>query len=174
LPSIYDDSYARVRRSLAATTTSNTALSPPPPPTPALIPKSNSSNDQTNTVAEKLSLTDVILQGPSLQDTCVSDSTLCQLQHVSHEQKKMTNKHRSRRNNIRRAQSDLSTLLMHEEVNENSISMRANVVESPSITTEMNKKSKSMVDNLDKIRLLDNPENETILESNNATNVPPV
>ena len=76
----------------------------------------------------KYSLTDVILPGPSLEDSCVSGSKLCE----KHEQKQITNK-----NSIRRAQSHTSLLLTQDD----------SIQSFP-----INKKSKSMTENLNTIR----------------------
>jgi hypothetical protein len=88
----------------------------------------------------KYSLTDVILQGPSLQDTCVSDSKLSE----KHEQKQL------KKNPIRRIQSDFN------------ITNDFTLTETPLINDSyLTKKSKSMIE----IRSNINP---TIAENNQA------
>ncbi len=122
LPSIYDDSYARIRRS-NVTTTNDYHLS-------TLVAPIQKSTDQINEIS-KYSLTDVILQGPSLQDTCVSDSKLSE----KPEQKELI------KNSIRRIQSDFTIPL-----NTNNF-LPSTFIETPSMTdTNLTKRSKSMIE----------------------------
>ncbi|CAF3593816.1 unnamed protein product [Adineta steineri] len=148
LPSIYDESYARIRRSNATTTNDchSSAL---------VVPSKQKSNDQIDELT-KYSLTDVILPRSSLQDTCVSDSKLCE----KHEQKQII-KNYQQKNSIRRVQSDFNMFLIHNDITQ------SNLMESSSMNdNRLNKKSKSMVDNLNKIRSTNNEENISIAEKN--------
>ncbi len=137
LPSIYDDSYARIRRSNATTTNDYHPSS--------LVAPNQKSTDQINEIS-KYSLTDVILQGPSLQDTCVSDSKLSE----KPEQKQLN------KNSIRRIQSDFNIPL-----NTNNYPS-STLTQIPSIpNNNLTKKSKSMIE----IRSNINPR---IVENNQA------
>ncbi len=130
LPSIYDDSYAPIHRSNATTTN---AYHPS-----TLVPSPQKSTDQIDEIT-KYSLTDIVLQGPSLQDTCVSDSKLSE----KHEQKQLIN------NSIRRIQSD--------------VNVKLNITQTSSINeNRLIKKSKSMIE----IRFNNNEETKTIVETN--------
>jgi hypothetical protein len=148
LPSIYDESYARIRRSNAATTNdchSPTLVAP-------LLPPTQKSNDQIDEIT-KYSLTDVILQGSNLQNTCISHSKLC-------EQKQITKKH-EQKNSIRRVQSDFNLLSINNDLTPSDMTQS-----SLSNNNRLNKKSKSMIDNLDKIRSKTNQENTPSAEKN--------
>ncbi|UJR23518.1 hypothetical protein I4U23_026512 [Adineta vaga] len=137
LPSIYGEPYARIRRSNATTTNdchSSALLAPP-------------TQKSTNRIDEitKYSLTDVILQGPSLQDACVSDSKLCE----NHEQKQILETSKS----IRRVQSDFNISSIHDS------SKQSNIIESSSIkNNRLHKKSKSLTENLYQIRSINHQE----------------
>jgi hypothetical protein len=134
---MYDDSYARIHRSNVITTNDSH------PPPPILTQKSN---DQIT----KYSLTDVILQSPSLKDTCVSDSKLCQ----KHEQKQRI-KTDQEKTSIRRVQSDVNLLLIHND----------SIQSFPINDNRLNKKSKSMFDNLNQIQSINNnQENSPVIE----------
>ncbi|CAF3476500.1 unnamed protein product [Rotaria sordida] len=151
LPSMYDESCTHIPQSTVTTThdchISTLVCSPP-----VLIQKSN---NQINEIP-KYSLTDVILQGPSLQDTCVSDSKLCQ----KHEQKPI--KVYQEKNSIRRVQSDFNIILNNNDL------IQSNIIELSSINdnNRLNKKSKSMESNLNKIRTIHNQENSSTIEKN--------
>lgn len=122
LPSIYDDTYARIRRSNATTTNDYHPST--------LVPSRQKSNDELDEIT-KYSLTDVILEGPSLQDTCVSDSKLSE----KHEQKQHNNKP------IRRIQSELN-------ISSNTNDFPPSIITETSSTNENQsmKKSKSMTE----------------------------
>lgn len=122
LPSIYDDTYARIRRSNATTTDDYHPSS--------LVPPRQKSKDQINEMA-KYSLTDVILEGPSLQDTCVSDSKLSE----KHEQKRHNKK------SIRRIQSDFYVLSNTHDFPRSTITETSSTIENQSM-----RKSKSMIE----------------------------
>ncbi len=129
LPSIYDDSYSRLHRSNV--TTKNDYH-----PSILAVPIQKST-DQINEITN-YSLTDVILQEPSLQNTCVSDSKLCE----KHEQKQII------KTSIRRSQSDYDLI-------------QSNLTQSSSINeNRLTKKSKSMIE----IRSNNNQENKLIVE----------
>lgn len=122
LPSIYDDTYARIRRSNATTTDDYHPSS--------LVPPRHKSKDQINEMT-KYSLTDVILEGPSLQDTCVSDSKLSD----KHEQKQYQKK------SIRRIQSDFNVLSNTSDYPRSTLTETSSINENQSI-----RKSKSMIE----------------------------
>ncbi|CAF1038558.1 unnamed protein product [Rotaria sp. Silwood1] len=150
LPSMYDESCTHVRRSNVTTTNdchTSTLVSSP-------VALTQKSNDQINEIP-KYSLTNVILQGPSLQDTCVSDSKLCK----NHELKPIIKVYRAK-NAIRRVQSDFSIILNHNDL------IQSNITELSSIndSNRLNKKSKSMENNLNKIRTINNQENSSVKE----------
>ncbi|CAF2415568.1 unnamed protein product [Rotaria sp. Silwood2] len=149
LPSMYDESCTHIRRSNVTTTNDchTSTLSPP-----AVL--TQKSNDQINEIP-KYSLTNVILQGPSLQDTCVSDSKLCQ----KHEQKPIRKIYQEK-NSIRRVQSDFYVILNNNDL------IQSNIAQSSSINNNnrLNKKSKSMENNLNQIRTNNNQENSSVIE----------
>ncbi|CAF3332288.1 unnamed protein product [Rotaria socialis] len=150
LPSIYDDSCTHLRRSNITTINdchTSTLVSQPPAP-------KQKTNDQINEIT-KYSLTDVILQGPSLQDTCVSDSKLCQ----KHEQKPLIKSH-THQNSMRRVQSDLNVVLNNSDLIQTNITELSTINDS----NRFNQKSKSMENNLNKNQSDNSEENTSSVE----------
>jgi len=93
------------------------------------------------------------LQGSNLQNTCISHSKLCEQKQIS--------KNDQQKNSIRRVQSDFNLLSINNDLTP------ADTTESSfSNNNRLNKKSKSMVDNLDKIRSKTNQENTPSGEKN--------
>lgn len=141
LPSIYDESYARIRRSNATTTNDYHSST--------LATTKQKSNDQIDEMT-KYSLTDVILQSSNLQDTCVSDSRLCE----KHEQKQIKRTH-SNQKSMRRVQSELNV-----SVNQNDLQRSDHTLQSSSMTDQrLNKKSKSLAENLHRNQSTNQQEN---------------
>jgi len=93
------------------------------------------------------------LQGSNLQNTCISHSKLC-------EQKQITKK-TQQKNSIRRVQSDFNLLSINNDLTPSDMTQS-----SLSNNNRLNKKSKSMIDNLDKIRSKTNQENTPTVEKN--------
>ncbi|CAF3869299.1 unnamed protein product [Rotaria magnacalcarata] len=153
LPSIYDDSCTHLRRSNIRTINDCHASTLVVSQSPA--PKQKT-NDQINEIT-KYSLPDVILKGPSLQDTCVSDSKLCQ----KHEQKPLI-KSRTHKNSMRRVQSDLNVVLNNNDLIQTNITELSTINDS----TRFNQKSKSMENNLNKTQSDNSEENTSSTEKN--------
>ncbi|CAF0823891.1 unnamed protein product [Adineta ricciae] len=131
LPSIYDESYARIRRSNATTTNDCHHSS-------MLTTTKQKSNDQIDEIT-KYSLTDVILQSSNIQDTCVSDSRLCE----KHEQQQTKRTHPNQKF-MRRVQSESNM-----SANQNDMEQSDHTLQSSSMTDQrLNKKSKSLAENL--------------------------
>ena len=149
VPSIYGDSCSRIDGS-TVTTTNMCHFPTMPYPSPVITQKSN---NQMNEIL-KYALTDVILQRSSLQGTCVSDSKLCQ----KREQQTAANVYQGK-NFIRRVHSDFNVLLMDND------SLKANMTELSSINdNRLNKKSKSMENNIHIVPSISNQENISIKE----------
>ena len=129
---MYEETYTRIHRSHGTTTNDDrsafifrTATSPKA----TFTQKSNSPSNE----AVQYSLGNVLFPGPSLQDVYASDSKLCQ----KHDSKQTTKPH-SKRERIRRVQSDSSLFLVKQQL-----------LHSSGINKDRaNRKSKSMVDSL--------------------------
>ena len=153
LPSMYEETYTRIHRSNGTTTHADrpafifhTAASPKA----TFTRKSNSPSDE----AVQYSLDNAIFQGPSLQDVYASDSKLCQ----KHDSKQTTKTH-SKRDRIRRVQSDSSLFLVKQEL-----------LHSSGINNHRaNRKSKSMVDSLHQTVSINQQEPASIEEKQKPT-----
>ncbi len=93
------------------------------------------------------------MQGPNLQNTCISHSKLCE--------QEQTTKKDQQKNSIRRVQSDFNLLSINNDLTPSDMTQS-----SLSNNNRLNKKSKSMIDNLDKIRSKTKQENTPSVEKN--------